>query len=381
MENLLSVVVVSSYSPVHPSTKMTESVINSLKNVSGIERCKVYIILDGYSINNQRYSSKKGIITDEMASDYIDYCTSLSLLYADSDHIIVTERCTKHHGFAMAVKKGISLCKTTYALVCQHDRKFTSKFHHIDTVINEFERNKDMRYVGFSTVTLSSYLQVLNTRYRLNVLSEKDMQIELENNCTLQPLIYWYDSQHICHIERYLEVYQPYTYMPPDLKATIKELGQDVGSFRLRYGDFIEDRFGQAQRNLIVAANKHYNPTALCHHDEDNIEIVVDTVTSIYKLIDAVRWFGCYLLLQRDPSTGTFVTNTLVGHLKGRQTNLKKANYWRARSGVGIIDINVSVSSDGNNIFRKFDMIESCNSKSVGDTGDIEDEYDDGVVK
>lgn len=87
----------------------------------------------------------------------------------------------------------------------------------------------------------------------------------------LQPLIFWFDSQHLCCVERYLEIYKPFTYMPKALQQ--REKAKGVSLFLLRSGDFIEDRFGQAQRNL------------LCKYKHD-----IPFVLEIFK------WFGSYLV-------------------------------------------------------------------------------------
>eukprot|EP01034_Spumella_vulgaris_P021589 gene21589-27627_t len=71
----------------------------------------------------------------------------------------------------------------------------------------------------------------------------------LGDHLYLQPLIFWFDSNHLCHVQRYLEIYRPISNLPAELKEAIgmKSLKKMI----LRKGDFIEDKFGQMQRILL----------------------------------------------------------------------------------------------------------------------------------
>ena len=59
---------------------------------------------------------------------------------------------------------------------------------------------------------------------------------------------YRFDSQHLCCVERYLEIYKPFTCMPEELQK--REGAKGIAMFKLRSGDLI-DRFGQAQRTVL----------------------------------------------------------------------------------------------------------------------------------
>jgi hypothetical protein len=84
-----------------------------------------------------------------------------------------------------------------------------------------------------------------------------------------------FDSQHLCCVERYLEIFKPYINMPKELQE--REGAKGIALFKLRIGDFIEDRFGQAQRTL------------LCKYKHD-----VEFVKKLFL------WFGCYLVWKID---------------------------------------------------------------------------------
>lgn len=40
----------------------------------------------------------------------------------------------------------------------------------------------------------------------------------VEAGALLQPCIFWFDSQHLAHVQRYLEIYDPFVNMPDDMK-------------------------------------------------------------------------------------------------------------------------------------------------------------------
>ena len=74
---------------------------------------------------------------------------------------------------------------------------------------------------------------------------ENRVRVEGEEAIGLMPLAFWYDSNHIAHVGRYLEIFAPYTNLPLELREAIGR--ENVHQLLLRKGDFIEDRFGQAQ--------------------------------------------------------------------------------------------------------------------------------------
>eukprot|EP01035_Chromulina_nebulosa_P017256 gene17256-22787_t len=257
-----------------------------------------------------------------MAEAYDKYFIDLTE-YMKSDFIsrgrlVVIERLKSHCGFGLSVKRGLEICDSKYCLICQHDRVFLQSFNHIGSVIQMMEDNLFIRYVGFATSTNVSHNSVMKTRYQLDALLEDDMIIKIPNtiNQYLHPLIYWYDSQHLCHVERYLNIFRPYRTFLIDFKAYFEvKMIQDM---RIRKGDFIEDRFGQMQRRMIIELN--------------NQSISKSLVKNFF------RWFGSYIIFSPSEVYEKSMTNgelaseaiessdliayraiAMVGHLKGRQ--------------------------------------------------------------
>ena len=147
-----------------------------------------------------------------------------------------------------------------------------------------------------------NHYSLLKTKYCLEELLVDcticlNIDVPTTRRMCLLPLIFWYDSNHLCHVQRYLQIFTPYKALPEDLREyfglpRIKEM-------LLKNGDFIEDRFGQAQRNIIMASKRD---------------------SAFHRRI--FQWFGSYLLWLVDDELSQSdlrSSNETVRHLKGRQ--------------------------------------------------------------
>jgi hypothetical protein len=249
LEDLLSIVIVSSPCSSHPETTLIEKSIRSLSKFTGLEKCPIVIVLDGFIIRESA-RTKKGQITDSMSKQYDAYHHRLLALYGDNNQVQI-KRSEDHLGFAMAVKFGLSFCLTTYGMVAQHDRVFVHSFHRLLDLIKLMEENEHMRYIGFPTIANRTHDSVLNSRYQISYLDSSEVKLNLGENLYLQPLIFWFDSQHLCHIKRYIQIYKPYAVLPEEMRNWLGK--KTINKMVLRNGDFIEDRFGQSQRNCLTA--------------------------------------------------------------------------------------------------------------------------------
>eukprot|EP01041_Mallomonas_annulata_P007054 gene7054-14353_t len=274
---MISVIIVTSPSPYHPSIVLVENVINScIQNLEpcSLELTKFIVVCDGYKISHTN-RTKKGRITPQFAINYESYITSLQSKYDSSNFSFI--KLKSRNGFAMAVKYGLENCVTDYAIILQHDRIFCKKFKHLNDLIRIFESNSSIRYIGFPTIKSISHANILQSKYSLEYLLSDEYCIDLNDTYSIQPLIFWYDSNHFCHVGRYLQIFKPWKYFPLTLKNIC---GIDfLKSLLLKNGDFIEDKFGQAQRNIFVKYAK--DPSI------------------IRQLHD---WYGCYLLYSRSRS-------------------------------------------------------------------------------
>lgn len=297
----LTVVLVTSPFTSMPSLSIIDYVIQSFALIEGLEQCPVKIVMDGYKVTDE-IRTKKGRITSEAEVLYQQYYEALQDKYRSPQYEII--RCTQHLGFAHAVKIGLEACTTTYGLIAQHDRYFCHAFHRLKDLLDMMATHEDIRYIGFPTAANITHDYLLHFNYKVGCLNQSDMKYNLGQNLYLQPCIFWFDSQHLCHVNRYLNIYKPY-------KTFSRELFDMVGlkhikDMFLRPGDFIEDRFGQIQRNLFIQ-----------FVEENRSE---DVIRQLF------RWYGSYLCWDssnehpHDVSLDSHKTKTkmMVSHLNGR---------------------------------------------------------------
>jgi hypothetical protein len=298
----ISIIVVTSPVKSHPDTKIIDAVIDSFSLIEGLEACPVFVVFDGFVVaENAR--TKSGRITAEMAATYEEYYHVMERKYGGEDSRYRMLRSDAHRGFAMSVRWALETCTTDFAVVVQHDRCFCARFSQMDNVISQFDKYPHLRYVGFPSSCSVNHEVSLVKKYGLHSLAESSCYIDVSDDreFVLKPLIFWYDSTHVCHVRRYLEIYRPFRNVPADLKESFGgTLG--VKDMILRKGDFIEDRFGQAQRNILHSMNGSAD------------------------LVKAFQWFGTYILSSTSGVHSAITEddepvenqNIFVRHLRGR---------------------------------------------------------------
>lgn len=285
MKNETSVLIISSPAASNPSLDLINAVIDSCSLVHGLDDCPFIIVLDGYKLTPRTPHSKKGLVSQSMIDSYKLYIENLHAKYGGNPRFTIIQS-PIHIGFAMAVKLGLESCATKYCLVAQHDRVFIKHFHKLPELLELMEYHQHIRYVGFPSVTNCWHEANIKYRYNMDELTSlprlasstsEQYQIPFCDGFWLQPLIFWYDSQHLCHVKRYLEIYTPFKKIPEHIKAHMS--AKDISTLILRTGDFIEDRFGQAQRNLLCQFRSQ---------------------PEVFR--ELFLWFGSYLLWLPDTS-------------------------------------------------------------------------------
>lgn len=353
----LTIIVVTSPAPSNPSTDLITQSIESNSLIEGLSECPVIIILDGFKVGTVN-KPKMGRITEESASRYELYHLALLEQFSGPRYRVV--RNEVHQGFAHSVKVGLELCDTTYCMVTQYDRMICAPFTRIHDLIHSMEMNTYIRYIGFPTTSNTNHDKFISTNYNLHCLNKPEIKLSLGNNLYLQPTVFWYDSQHLGHVKRYLEIYRPYLNMPAHLRDVIGIYS--IKDMVLRPGDFIEDRFGQVQRRLLwmlatrgkvskelMKGKAEALPVERGSDDEgegdaesecgDNSSTVENTVESSADNISAAaaidmgvvvelfRWYGTYLCWTSshpspfEPHNVHTPNDTVVmaRHLRGRQ--------------------------------------------------------------
>lgn len=303
----LSVIIISSPFASMPSLGIINFTIQSMELLPQLHDVPIFILLDGYEVSDES-RFKKGRISSEEIRLYDEYFLALQVKYGNNSRFRIL-RNEEHLGFAFMVKWGLEICNTKYCLVSQHDRHFQERFDRLPELIQTMEEHEHIRYIGFPTVGNIAHDRLLICQYKLPCLNKSNVKMTLNDNLYLQPLIFWYDSQHLAHVERYLQIFSPLTTMPADLK---RKVGYDnLKKMVLKPGHFIEDRFGQAQRNLFVSwSNEH---------------------RSEVDIIELFRWFGsylCWISEDADPYLdnkvlGQSVAHVMVSHLHGRSLDFE----------------------------------------------------------
>lgn len=315
----ISIIVVTSPSPTHPSTALIDSVLSSLYMFeSTLTTCPIFIIADGYVLAEQgRARTKRGKVTQEMANAYENYLLQLE---GRDDPNIRLAKMDRHMGFAMCVKHGLEIVETTFAIILQHDRVFTSPLpagRVLSDCCEAIHRDSSIRYIGFPHINNSQHdlhLENMGLGYTTrSPLLKIPLTNTLSHSICLKPLLFWYDSNHLAHVSRYLEIYRPYANFPQCLREALgSTYKQNLAEMLLRDGDFIEDRFGQQQRRILM-------------------QLKTKGIDGRENVIEGMRWFGTYLLwiLPSSAASGVAVpgvvsvprARVLVGHLRGRQRN------------------------------------------------------------
>ena len=142
----VTILIISSPAPSNPELYMIQTVIDSINNLHGLEQASILIVLDGYIIQSKN-RTKKGKVTSSMANNYEQYYINLQEYYKNNQRISIIKS-PSHLGFAMAVKYGLEQCTSTYALICQHDRRFIKKFYGLKKLI------RCMETVSYTHLTL-----------------------------------------------------------------------------------------------------------------------------------------------------------------------------------------------------------------------------------
>ena len=181
-----------------------------------------------------RCMAKLGVIAENHVPAYEEYVRRLR---AEFKEVVQLD---SHHGFAMAVHEGLRMCSTDYCLILQHDRSFCRPVVNLEQILQIMDGDESIRYVGFNTFKSARHDRVLEERYGL-LGTMSQLSKEISSDYSLFPLIFWYDSNHIAHVRRYLEIYQPFRYAPQIVKDHFDGLS-GVKKMLLRPGDFIEDR-------------------------------------------------------------------------------------------------------------------------------------------
>ena len=238
----LTIVLVTSPIPSHPSTELIDQVIQSFDLVEGLEACPLIIVADGFQIREGKPAWNQGRIDESSGDRYLRYIDALKSKYesagsADARRAVkVIGPLTKRVNFGHALLAGLSEVRTEFVLVVQHDRVFAEPFA-MDEVLRLFDAHHKIRYVGFQTVP--DYVTYAVSKYggwaRCKVSDQ---------TTGLIPCFIWYDSTHVCRAQ--------------DVAALIEK--------EVKPGEFIESSFGC---RLLASIQQKKDEWSFAYHMEN----------------------------------------------------------------------------------------------------------------
>ena len=136
-----------------------------------------------------------------------------------------------------------------------------------------------------------------------------------------------YDSNHLAVVEEYLKIFRPYRSLPEPLRTTIGL--PNIKAMVLKRGDFIEDRFGQQERNMLSDKN-----------------------LSAQTKLELFRWFGTFILLSSEGST-----EPVVQHLRGRRFRPDPYRLHPASAPTPAAALLPASEQDGENVFTNVSLL------------------------
>jgi hypothetical protein len=258
---------------------MLDTVILSLDLIMGCQSCQKIIVCDGYVVSPiEAHKSGKIDVTTE--SHYKGYLEAIQFKVAEgtySNTMVVIQ--SERYGFAQNVKMMLDLVKTRYVMILQHDQCFVRSVNAIGA-INVMNSHSDINYIGFIASSEQTYESILKSQFKNfyeDLLTDSNQYFKRQGysvytavkaafplhaaspllitniaryKLPLLPLVFWYDKPHIGRTD----YYKNYVF-------GIEHVDYSSGKSSF-VTNFIEDSFGQIQRNNIkrqgVAAFNNY---------------------------------------------------------------------------------------------------------------------------
>ena len=223
---VLTVVVVTSPAPCHPSTEMIERLLLSLRLLHGLEATgggdgasggggssddaaavSVLISCDGYEVGSKK--KRSAAVSEERAADYEEYKARLLRTYGavctacgcgctcgqrprpSSKLDVQVSELGSWHGFGLGLRAALALVRTPLVLVSPHDMEFghAADLRHIVALVGD--ASNGVEYVGFPNANTLTHPQRMQARgVRIAPV--------LIDGCRLLPLCQWKENPHVC---------------------------------------------------------------------------------------------------------------------------------------------------------------------------------------
>lgn len=268
---LLTLIVTTSVIPAHPSTRLIAEVLGSyVRNEPDLLDCKKIIVCDFPKLSVSGLTHyKSGKINRTDFQRYEEYIGELERLSAAGEYPFVNVeifRLPRYRGFAMAVHEALAKVTTPFVMIIQHDRVLTREFRAAELLALMQAQPDQVKYIGLCSDTSSGHVHQVSSRYNMDVTGKMQIlqptvpgaggleafkkqlianfPLPLPQCRMLVPLIFWYDSTHIASVSHYRD----FVFGSHELVG-VPTL--DYRYYKLKTGDFIEDKLGQVQREDI----------------------------------------------------------------------------------------------------------------------------------
>lgn len=271
LEELLTIVLVTSPVPSNPSTEMLEWTLQSYVEKAGLSLCAKIIISDGFTVagKGQRERPKSGRVPAEWVAPYAQFRDRLDALIANGDLTRKGADCItpsvsgscgvlggsagsfsnckhmrmeQHKGFGGCTYCALRLVTTPYVLVLQHDRPCLRTFEAYRVVATMEASQGLIKYIGLPTkaslarVVPDAIMSRCHFRLDADAVDTRVVAAAATSGIELQVLLFWYDSSHVCQVSHYRDFV--------------------FAKGRVPGGGFPEDSFGQAMHADICSAAK-----------------------------------------------------------------------------------------------------------------------------
>ena len=179
MNNMLTVVITSSFIPSHPSIKLIKETIESLSLLNPPSNTKIILAHDYHNHNKYR-----------------QYFQELNKYIDKHENIFIT-LCKKHSHLVGNIRNALREVTSKYILVIQHDLPFIRNCE-ILKIIQDIEEASHIKYVRF------------NKRQNIKVVSDAINNLfglqDKQKNYTYTRTPAWSDNNHLCLTTYYKDI-------------------------------------------------------------------------------------------------------------------------------------------------------------------------------
>tara|TARA_B100000963_G_scaffold361988_1_gene401678 strand:+ start:1161 stop:1850 length:690 start_codon:yes stop_codon:yes gene_type:complete len=219
--DLLTILITASFIPSHPSIKIIQETIESLKLINIPTNTKIILAHDYNSSNNYSKYLKK-------LNEYIKSYSNIEIVIR-----------TTHGCLTGNIRNALQYINSKYLLVIQHDLPFI-KCVDIQKVIEDMEENNNIKYVRFNKrKNIKTGSDVINFLFGLQ---------QKQKNYTYTRTPAWSDNNHLCLTSYYTSIImkecQDGGFMEHKLQGKIKN-----EEIHKKYGTYI---FGELNHPQII---------------------------------------------------------------------------------------------------------------------------------